>query len=191
MRVLGCLAYYKNVKPANKVAPRAFRALNLGIAEDQPGYVLYDLENAKVVVTPHVRFCETVYPGFSKKPGKGEPTLDEVWPPFDSARGDSCRERAQPRDGRGCEERWCWDAGSAACWCWERAQPRVVGAREAVASVLGRPGRTGQGAPVLPASLECARCSVQPPPAQRRLRAHVRAALPSGSQADLRGPTAV
>ena len=68
-------------------------------------------------------------------------------------------------------------------------------ARKAVASVLGlpglRPGRTGQGAPVLPALLECARCSVQPPPAQRRLRAHVRAALPSGSQADLRGPTAV
>ena len=64
-------------------------------------------------------------------------------------------------------------------------------ARKAVASVLGRPGRTGQGAPVLPASLECARCSVQPPPAQRRLRAHVRAALPSGSQADLRGPMAV
>ena len=88
VRVLGCLAYYKNVKPANKVAPRAFRALNLGIAEDQPGYVLYDLENAKVVVTPHVRFCETVYPGFSKKPGKGEPTLDEVWSPFDGARGD-------------------------------------------------------------------------------------------------------
>ena len=71
------------------------------------------------------------------------------------------------------------------------AQPRVVGAREAVASVLGWPRRTGQGAPVLPALLECARCSVQPPPAQRRLRAHVRAALPSGSQADLRGPTAV
>ena len=40
---------------------------------------------------------------------------------------------------------------------------------------------------MLPASLECTRCSVQPPPAQRRLRAHVRAALPSGSQADLRG----
>ena len=75
--------------------------------------------------------------------------------------------------------------------CWERAQPRVVGAREAVASVLGRPGRTGQGALVLPALLEYARCSVQPPPAQRRLRAHVRVALPPGSQADLRGPTAV
>ena len=57
---------------------------------------------------------------------------------------------------------------------------RVVGAREAVASVLGWPRRTGQGAPVLPASPECARCSVQQPLAQRRLRAHVRAALPSG-----------
>ena len=47
-----------------------------------------------------------------------------------------------------------------------------------MASVLGWPRRTGQGARVLPASPECARCSVQPPPAQRRLRAHVRAALP-------------
>ena len=102
-----------------------------------------------------------------------------------------CRERAQPRDGRGCEERWCRDAGSAARWCWERAQPRVVGAHEAVARVLGWPRRTGQGAPALPASPECARCSVQPPPAQRRLRAHVRAALPFIATHSLRGPTAV
>lgn len=80
-RVLLCLAFYKDVAPASKVHARAHRALHLGRAENQPGYVLFDLQSRKVVVTPHVRFCETIHPGLSKAPVGGEPDADSVFPP--------------------------------------------------------------------------------------------------------------
>ena len=70
-RVLLCLAYYKVVNPSSKVHARARRALHVGRAEDQPGYVLIDSETGRVVVTPHARFCETYFPGFTKAPGGG------------------------------------------------------------------------------------------------------------------------
>ena len=37
---------------------RARRAVHLGRAEDQPAYLLLDIETRSVVVTPHVRFVE-------------------------------------------------------------------------------------------------------------------------------------
>ena len=81
-RVFGCLCFYHVVNPASKMHARAHRACHLGRAPDQPGYCLYDLEDLKVVVTPHVRFVESVCPGFGQIPAKGEPTADDIFPDF-------------------------------------------------------------------------------------------------------------
>ena len=78
LRVPGCLAYYKVLKPANKMAMRARRAVHLGRAEDQPAYLLLDIESRSIVTTPHVRFVEDVFPGLSGKAGDCEPTEAEV-----------------------------------------------------------------------------------------------------------------
>ena len=77
-RVVGCLAYYRDVKPASKAHMRARRAIHLGRAENQPGYLLMDLETGKSVVTPHVRFVENVFPGLTKKPSGGEPSQEDM-----------------------------------------------------------------------------------------------------------------
>ena len=45
LRVPGCLAYYKVIKPISKMHPRAMRACYLGPCEDQPASYLWDLEN--------------------------------------------------------------------------------------------------------------------------------------------------
>ena len=58
VRVLGTLAYYKVINPASKVHPRAHRCMYLGPAEDQPAYIVWDMELQKIVITPHVRFAE-------------------------------------------------------------------------------------------------------------------------------------
>ena len=71
-RTFGCLAYYRVRQPASKAHMRAARGLHLGRAEDQPGYSILDLsERQQVVVTPHVRFVESEYPGLSMSPGGG------------------------------------------------------------------------------------------------------------------------
>ena len=57
---------------------RAKRALHLGMAEDQPGYFVLDLESRKTVVTPHVRFVEDVFPGLSSAPRGVEPTPHDM-----------------------------------------------------------------------------------------------------------------
>ena len=75
-RAMGCLAYYKDIRVRCKLEMRARRALHLGRAEDQPAYVLLDLETRKVIVTPHVRFCETIYPGMTKYAQPNEPDGD-------------------------------------------------------------------------------------------------------------------
>ena len=86
-RVLGSLAYYKVVKPSSKMHARARRAINLGRCEDQPGYWLYD--DGQIVCTPHVRFVESVKPGFSKTPGGGEPSIAEIEKLFNGGNGAS------------------------------------------------------------------------------------------------------
>ena len=68
-RVLGCLAFYRVVKPDSKAHMRARRALHLGMAEDQPGYYLLDLDSRTTVVTPHVRFVEDIFPSIFIFPG--------------------------------------------------------------------------------------------------------------------------
>ena len=78
-RVIGCLAYYKDVRVTCKLQMRARRALHLGRAEDQPAYVLLDLETRKVIVSPHVRFCESIFPGMAKYAQAGEPDGEELF----------------------------------------------------------------------------------------------------------------
>jgi len=80
IRSPGCLTYYKVVKPASKMHPRARRALNYGRCEDQPGYCLYDLENGTLHITPHCRFVESCHPGLGRASARGEPTADDVFP---------------------------------------------------------------------------------------------------------------
>ena len=82
-RVVGCLAYYRVVKPASKAHMRARRAIHLGRAENQPGYLLMDLETGMSVVTPHVRFVENVFPGLTKQPSGGEPSQEDMDRLFD------------------------------------------------------------------------------------------------------------
>ena len=55
LRVPGCLAYYKVLKPANKMAMRARRAVHLGRAEDQPAYLLLDIESRSIVTRLQLR----------------------------------------------------------------------------------------------------------------------------------------
>ena len=79
-RVLGCLAYYKVVgRQLGKFEPRARRAIHLGRAEDQPAYVLMDLENRTLHVTPHVRFVEDVFPGLTRYAQPNEPDGDALF----------------------------------------------------------------------------------------------------------------
>lgn len=81
-RVLGCLCYYKVRNPAsahNKFAMRARRAMCFGRAEDQPAYVLLDLENCSIRVTPHVRFVEDILPGMARYAQPGEPDGDQLF----------------------------------------------------------------------------------------------------------------
>ena len=78
-RVLGCLAYYKVRSKQGKFDMRARRALHLGRAEDQPAYVLLDLETRQILVNPHVRFVEDVLPGLSKYAQAGEPDGDDLF----------------------------------------------------------------------------------------------------------------
>ena len=78
-RVIGCLAYYKVRGPQGKFDMRARRALHLGRAEDQPAYVLLDLESRTIVVSPHVRFVEGIMPGLSKYAQAGEPEGDDLF----------------------------------------------------------------------------------------------------------------
>ena len=58
---------------------RAHRALHLGRAWDQTRYLLWDLDQSKLVVTPHVRFVEHIFPGLSRTPLPDEPTADTLF----------------------------------------------------------------------------------------------------------------
>ena len=58
---------------------RARKAVHLGLAEDQAGYLLMDLETRKVKVSPHVRFAETVFPGLSARGGEFDHNLDQLF----------------------------------------------------------------------------------------------------------------
>ena len=78
-RVIGCLCYYKVFYTNGKFDMRARRALCLGRAEDQPAYVLLDLEKRTIHITPHVRFVEGVLPGLTKYQQPGEPDGDELF----------------------------------------------------------------------------------------------------------------
>ena len=78
-RIFGCLGYYKDLSPGlPKLAARARRALVLGRADDQPGYVLFDLEKRTFIVSPHVRTCEDQRPGLSASPRDTEPSDPEL-----------------------------------------------------------------------------------------------------------------
>ena len=76
-RVVGCLAYYRDVKPTSKADSRSRRAIHLGRAEDQPGYLLMDLQSRALVVTPHVRFFESDFPGLDSQPGGGRRNVED------------------------------------------------------------------------------------------------------------------
>ena len=93
-RVIGCLAYYRVVKPHSKAHARARRALHLGRAEDQPGYLVLDLETRSTIVTPHVRFVEDIFPGLVSSPRGGEPSPSDVQTLFErsdaAAAADDC-----------------------------------------------------------------------------------------------------
>ena len=78
LRVPGCLAYYKVLKPGTKVAMRARRAVHLGRAEDQPAYILLDIETRSIITTPHARFVEDVFPGLVTKAGREDPSPAEI-----------------------------------------------------------------------------------------------------------------
>lgn len=77
-RTVGCLAYYRVIKPASKADSRARRALHLGRAEDQPGYLLLDLETRRIIVSADVRFFEDEFPGLTLQPGGGEPSQNDA-----------------------------------------------------------------------------------------------------------------
>ena len=86
IRKPGTLCYYKVMHPAHKLCMRARRAVVLGRADDQPGYLVRDLSDATLHVTPHVRFCEHFNPGLNVRQQPNEPDLDAIWPPIDAAR---------------------------------------------------------------------------------------------------------
>ena len=93
LRKPGVLCYYKVMHPQHKLSMRARRAVLLGRAPDQPGYLVQDLSDRTLHVTPHVRFCERVNPGVGRTPLPGEPTADNLWLP-----GDDCASSDPPAD---------------------------------------------------------------------------------------------
>ena len=114
-RVVGCLAYYRVVKPESKAHMRARRAIHLGRAEGQPGYLLMDLESRKTLVTPHVRFVEDVFPGLTSRPGDREPSQHDIDRLFES-RGDepsSPDGPALPPSDDASEEDWGFNGHTA------------------------------------------------------------------------------
>ena len=60
LRVFGCLAYEKNVKPNSlkKFEPRAAPRIFMGYDQKQRAYRLYDVQNMKITVAREVKFFE-------------------------------------------------------------------------------------------------------------------------------------
>ena len=58
--IFGCEAYYFNENPkGQKFHRRGVRAIFFGIPKGTKGYLLYCLENQKLVIRRHVKFIET------------------------------------------------------------------------------------------------------------------------------------
>ena len=62
LRVIGCLCYAKVVNELDKLNPRSNMTVHLGYSMTQKGYVLYDLDKKKVLVSRDVAFKEDVFP---------------------------------------------------------------------------------------------------------------------------------
>ena len=96
-RVIGCLAYYKVRHPSSKAEMRARAAIHLGLAEDQAGYLFYDLESRTRVVTPHARFVEDEFPGLRLLSSRGAPSRDQ--PPLSASEMKLCEDPFLPSPG--------------------------------------------------------------------------------------------
>jgi len=63
MRVLGCLAYYRNTNTkGDKFEPRGRPGVFMGYPSGTKGYKIYDLEQRKMIVSRDVKFLEETFP---------------------------------------------------------------------------------------------------------------------------------
>jgi hypothetical protein len=73
MRVLGCLAYYRNTETGgDKFEYRGRPAVFIGYPMGTKGYKMYDVENGKIVTSRDVIFVENVFP-FAKIKSQVDP----------------------------------------------------------------------------------------------------------------------
>eukprot|EP00962_Isochrysis_galbana_P014293 scaffold4089_cov136-Isochrysis_galbana.AAC.1 len=63
VRAFGCLCYPTTVDPKIKFGERAPRGIYLGRSTTQPAYLVYIPSVNKLVITPHVAFVESIFPG--------------------------------------------------------------------------------------------------------------------------------
>ncbi|GKA45943.1 retrovirus-related pol polyprotein from transposon TNT 1-94 [Tanacetum coccineum] len=67
MRILGCRAYVHN-HTSDKFAPRSIPSILVGYPTTQKGYILYDPNTHKTIISRHVDFDETEFPFTPSQP---------------------------------------------------------------------------------------------------------------------------
>lgn len=89
MRVLGCLVYFKNNNTeGDKFEMRGRPGVFMGYPPGIKGYKVYDIQNAKMIVSRDVNFCEGDFP-FTHVGSKEKDTEDVFKMPSELAQEDS------------------------------------------------------------------------------------------------------
>ncbi|KAL1529178.1 hypothetical protein AB1Y20_000137 [Prymnesium parvum] len=91
VRVWGCLVYVREPDPASKVHDRGVRCIYLGRSPTQPGFVCFDPQAGRVLVSPHCSFVEESFPGLVRRSSGGEAVVPDFAGDYDAAKAAATR----------------------------------------------------------------------------------------------------